>query len=206
MRAPSRRRDILFIFYRRFGTVAALAGQIVAGIQLVDGVNVSLPCVEDRAIGELLPGKHQHDLRLRRARTIGRFATADAIVIGSPAYFGSIASPVKRLIEDSVSAEAAPTIDRSRPWRHHLFRNQVGAAFTSSATPQGGNEMTLHSILKLMMHMGMLIVTKWVIHGRLTWDRERDAVERGYRPCGDLDQLSPSSAPNNSDAGAEVTG
>jgi NAD(P)H dehydrogenase (quinone) len=70
-----------------------------------------------------------------------------------------MASPVKRFFEDCVTASAPPTTDRSRPWRHHRFRDKVGAAFSGSATPHGGNEQTLHSILTMMMHLGMIVVT-----------------------------------------------
>jgi NAD(P)H dehydrogenase (quinone) len=70
-----------------------------------------------------------------------------------------MASPVKRLFEDCVTASAPPTTDRSRPWRHHRFQDKVGGAFSGSATPHGGNEQTLHSILTLMMHLGMIVVT-----------------------------------------------
>jgi NAD(P)H dehydrogenase (quinone) len=85
---------------------------------------------------------------------------ADAIIVGSPAYFGSMASPVKRLFEDCLVADGAPPAeDRSRPWRAGQMRNKLGAAFTSSGTPHGGNEQALHSILTMFMHLGMLILT-----------------------------------------------
>lgn len=84
---------------------------------------------------------------------------AHALVVGAPAYFGSMASAVKRLFEDCVTEASPPAFDRSRPWWHHLFRDKVGAAFTASGTPHGGNEQTLQSILTMMMHLGMIVVT-----------------------------------------------
>lgn len=227
------RVDVLIVFYSRFGAVEALAEEIAAGAGQLDGATASLLAVEDQPITELRPDESGHQMELRRARTVSRFVNADAIIVGAPAYFGSMASPIKRLFEDCVTAAVAPASDPSRPWRHHLFRNKVGAAFASSATPHGGNEMTLTSILTLMMHMGMLIVTpgqrepllehvaapygassvsgakgdaplsaeeaqaarelgervaevtQWMVRGRLAWERERDAVERGYQPYGD---------------------
>jgi len=95
----------------------------------------------------------------RRAAIVNRLASADALIVGAPSYFGSMASPVKRLFEDCVTASDPPATDRSRPWRRHQFANKVGAAFTSSGTPHGGNEQTLHSILTLLMHLGMIVVT-----------------------------------------------
>jgi len=40
-----------------------------------------------------------------------------------------------------------------------ILRDTVGAAFTASGTPHGGNELALHSILTLFMHLGMIVVT-----------------------------------------------
>jgi NAD(P)H dehydrogenase (quinone) len=98
-------------------------------------------------------------MRRRRAILLQRLVSADALIVGAPSYFGSMASPVKRLFEDCVTASAPPTTDRSRPWRQYLFRDKVGAAFASSATPHGGNEQTLHSILTMLSHLGMILVT-----------------------------------------------
>ncbi len=89
---------------------------------------------------------------------VNEFTGFDAIIVGAPSYFGTMASPVKRLFEDCATANPPPQ-DRTRPWRIHLFRNKVGAAFTASATPHGGNEQTLHSILTMLMHCGMIVVT-----------------------------------------------
>ncbi len=150
---------VLIVYYSRFGAVGALASAIAEGVREVPGVESSLLEVEERPIEELRPGETEHEMQRRRARVVDQFVNVDAVIVGSPAYFGSMAAPVKRLFEDAATASVPPVTDRSRPWRHHLFRDKVGAAFTSSATPHGGNEMALHSMLTLMMHLGMLIVT-----------------------------------------------
>jgi NAD(P)H dehydrogenase (quinone) len=85
-----------------------------------------------------------------------RIGRAHAIIVGGPAYFGSLASPLKRFFEGCATAESA-ILDRSRPWHHYLFRDKIGAAFTSSATPHGGNELALHSILTMLLHLGMVL-------------------------------------------------
>jgi len=46
------------------------------------------------------------------------YVAADALIVGAPTYFGSMASPVKRLFEDAATGAQRP--DRSRPWRHAL--------------------------------------------------------------------------------------
>ena len=68
----------------------------------------------------------------------------DAIVIGSPTYYGQMASPIKQLIDDLVS-------------RHGQLDGKVGGAFTSSANIGGGNETTIMGIIEFMLISGMIV-------------------------------------------------
>jgi NAD(P)H dehydrogenase (quinone) len=43
-------------------------------------------------------------------------------------------------------------------WMRGALNGKVGAAFTSSATQHGGQEMTLFSIITNLLHFGMTIV------------------------------------------------
>jgi len=154
-----RELNILVIYYTRFGVLGSLARLIAEGVQREDAIKTNLLEVDDTPL-ELLQGdENPGDMALRRATVVNQLASADALIVGAPAYFGSMASPVKRLFEDCVAAGNPPVFDRSRPWHGHLLRDKVGAAFTASATPHGGNEQALHSILTMMMHLGMVIVT-----------------------------------------------
>jgi NAD(P)H dehydrogenase (quinone) len=152
--------QVLIVTYSRFGVLKLMAERIANGVRSVPGADVHLMEVEDLPIDILRPGETQTDHLLRRGVLMERIAGADALIVGAPAYFGSMASPVKRFFEDCLTAESAPpAIDRSRPWRHNALRDTVGAAFTASGTPHGGNELALHSILTLFMHLGMIVVT-----------------------------------------------
>jgi len=68
----------------------------------------------------------------------------DAIVVGSPTYYGSMASQIKQLIDESVV-------------KHGQLDGKVGAAFSSSANIGGGNESTIMGILQAMLISGMVI-------------------------------------------------
>jgi len=68
----------------------------------------------------------------------------DAIVIGSPTYYGQMAGPIKQLIDDLVG-------------RHGQLDGKVGGAFTSSANIGGGNETTIMGIIEGMLIAGMII-------------------------------------------------
>jgi len=68
----------------------------------------------------------------------------NAIVIGSPTYYGHMASPIKELIDDLVS-------------RHGALNGKVGGAFSSAANIGGGNETTIMGIIEAMLIAGMVI-------------------------------------------------
>jgi NAD(P)H dehydrogenase (quinone) len=149
---------VLIVYYSRFGALKALAERIAEGARQVPDVSVTMLEVQDEPLDSGSAGANA-DLAQRRAVVLNQLTGADALIVGAPAYFGTVASPVKRLFEDALVANAAPGGDRSRAWQLHQFRNKVGAAFIGSGTPHGGNEMGLHSILTLFMHLGMVVVT-----------------------------------------------
>lgn len=68
----------------------------------------------------------------------------DAVVIGSPCYYGQMAAPVKQLIDDLVG-------------RHGQLNGKVGAAFASSANIGGGSETTTMGIIQAMLIAGMVV-------------------------------------------------
>ncbi len=68
----------------------------------------------------------------------------DAIVIGSPCYYGQMAASVKQLVDDLVG-------------RHGQLNGKVGAAFASSANAGGGSETTIMGIIEAMLIAGMVV-------------------------------------------------
>jgi NAD(P)H dehydrogenase (quinone) len=68
----------------------------------------------------------------------------DAVVIGSPCYYGQMAAPIKHIIDDLVS-------------RHGQLNGKVGAAFSSSANIGGGSETTVLGIVEAMLIAGMVV-------------------------------------------------
>jgi len=68
----------------------------------------------------------------------------DAIVIGSPTYYGAPSAEIRKLFDDSVKY-------------HGQLEGKVGAAFTSSANIGGGNETTIMAILQSMLIHGMIV-------------------------------------------------
>ena len=68
----------------------------------------------------------------------------DAIVLGSPCYYGQMAGSLKHLIDELVG-------------RHGQLNGKVGAAFSSSANSGGGSETTILGILEAMLIAGMVV-------------------------------------------------
>ena len=68
----------------------------------------------------------------------------DAIVVGSPTYYGHMAAPIKQLFDDAVSF-------------HGQLSGKVGGAFSSSANIGGGNETTIMGIIEAMLIAGMIV-------------------------------------------------
>ena len=68
----------------------------------------------------------------------------DALIIGSPTYYGSMAYQIKKFFDDSVSF-------------HGKLSGKAGAAFSSAANIGGGNETTINDILNAMLIHGMIV-------------------------------------------------
>ena len=68
----------------------------------------------------------------------------DAIVVGSPTYYGHMAGPLKQMFDELVSS-------------HGQLDGKVGAAFSSAANIGGGNETTIIGIIEAMLISGMVV-------------------------------------------------
>jgi len=68
----------------------------------------------------------------------------DAIVIGSPTYYGSMTAEIKKRLDETVKF-------------HGKLEGKVGGAFASSANVGGGNETTILHILEALLIHGMII-------------------------------------------------
>jgi len=72
---------------------------------------------------------------------------ADAIIMGSPTYMGSVSWQFKKFADAS-----------SKPWFSQAWKDKVFAGFTNSATMNGDKLSTLHYLFTLAMQHGGLWV------------------------------------------------
>jgi len=113
----------IVIYYSQTGNTKKMAENIVEGIRK-EGIEVVLKEVKEVKAQDLL--------------------NYDAIIIGSPTYYGTMAAEIKKLLDDSVKF-------------HGRLDGKIGAAFSSSANIAGGNETTILDILQAMLIHGMII-------------------------------------------------
>lgn len=111
------------LYYTRTGVTEKMARTIASTLQ-EEGIPVDLYNVEHFSL-DALP-------------------SYDLIVIGSPTYYGTMASEVKKFLDESVRF-------------HGDLEGKVGGAFASSANPAGGNETTVLSILEALLIHGMIV-------------------------------------------------
>ena len=114
---------VLICYYSRSGNTKKMASLIEQGVKS-EGVDVELKPVKDVSPASLLK--------------------YDAIVIGSPTYYGLMAAEVKSLLDKSVKY-------------HGDLDGKVGGAFSSSYTVGGGNETTIIALLQAMLIHGMVV-------------------------------------------------
>lgn len=97
----------------------------------------------------------------------------DAIVIGSPTYYGHMAAPIKRLFDETVRF-------------HGRLDGKVGAAFSSAANIGGGNETTILGIIEAMLIAGMVVQgdPKGDHYGPVSINKPDDRVKRQCRRRG----------------------
>ena len=115
---------VLIIYYSRSGNTKKMAESIADGVRKEKGVEVEAKPVKDVRVEELLE--------------------ANGIIIGSPTYYGSMASEVKKLLDDSIEF-------------HGKLDGKIGGAFSSSGNIGGGNETTIMDILKALLIHGIIV-------------------------------------------------
>jgi len=114
---------VLIGYYSKTGNTKAMAEKISEGAK-DGGAEVTLKTIADITPDELL--------------------NYDAIILGSPTYYGLLAAPVKQLLDESVKF-------------HGKLDGKIGGAFSSAANIGGGNETTIMSIIQAWLIHGMVV-------------------------------------------------
>ena len=117
--------QILVLYHSKSGNTKSLAEAVAEGAREVEGISVIM--------------KTPVDVRKED------FTESQGVVIGSPVYFGTMASEIKKVIDEFVVVR-------------RKMEGKVGAAFATSADASGGKETTVISILQALLIYGMIVV------------------------------------------------
>src|SRR5262249_9967181 len=74
----------------------------------------------------------------------------DAIIVGSPVYFGNMSGDVKTFFDNWLL--------KFDLWRDRKMRNKVGAAFATGGAISNGKEITMLTMLAAMLVNQMVVV------------------------------------------------
>lgn len=144
--------NILIAFYSRGGATEALANAIAEGAS-TSGGTVRLRRARELVGPDVMaqvPGWADNAARMNtlyEAPTPDDADWADAILLGSPTRFGSVASELKAYIDGLGGL-----------WFQGKLNGKAGGVFTSTSTEHGGNESTLLSLYNPLAHLGLVIV------------------------------------------------
>jgi len=139
-------KDILVLYYSRYGSTARLAELIARGVNAVEGCNArvrTVPAVSaNTAASE--PGVPDQGPPYATNSDLSECA---GLVMGSPTRFGNMAAALKYFLDGTGS-----------DWLSGALIGKPAGVFTSTNTLHGGQESTLLSMSLPLIHHGMVIV------------------------------------------------
>ncbi|UCE81354.1 MAG: NAD(P)H-dependent oxidoreductase [Methanobacteriota archaeon] len=115
---------ILIVYDSRTGNTEKMAGAVADGTRDVEGAVTTVTSVDKAKLDDLL--------------------AADAIVFGSPTYYGNMSGKMKELVDQTYNI-------------HGELEGKVGGAFTSSGGTACGAETALLAMLQAMLVHGMIV-------------------------------------------------
>jgi len=137
--------EILVLYYSRYGAIEKMARLIARGIEECHGTQAKLRTVPNvsaicEATEDSIPTAGAPYVTLEDLNHCAGLA------LGSPAYFGNMASPLKYFLETTSSS-----------WLSGTLVGKPATVFCSSSSLHGGQESTLLSMMIPLLHHGMLI-------------------------------------------------
>ena len=129
--APATAVNVLIAYYSVTGNTEKMAQGVAEGAKTVSGTNVVLKRVGEVTADDLL--------------------SSDAVIVGSPVYFGNMAGEVKTFFDNWLL--------KFDLFREFKMRNKVGGAFATGGSTSNGKEITMMAILEAMLINKMIITS-----------------------------------------------
>ena len=137
---------VLVLYYSSYGHIEKLAEAIAEGARST-GAQVDIRRVPETVPEAIAKSSHFKLDQAAPVATVAELEHYDAIIVGTGTRYGRMSSQMAAFLDQTGGL-----------WMRGAFNGKVGAAFTSTATQHGGQEMTLFSIITNLLHFGMTIV------------------------------------------------
>lgn len=121
---------VLIAYHSVSGNTEKVAQGVAEGAKAVSGTKVLLKRVSEVATDDLL--------------------SSDAVIVGSPVYFGNMSGEVKTFFDNWLLKYGV--------FRDFKMRNKVGGAFATGAAVSNGKELTMLAILEAMLVNQMIVI------------------------------------------------
>jgi NAD(P)H dehydrogenase (quinone) len=139
-------KDILVLYYSRYGSTAHLAEQIARGVNSVAGCNARVRTVPAVSANTAASEPAVPDYGPPYVAN-SDLAECAGLIMGSPTRFGNMAAALKYFLDGTGSE-----------WLSGTLSGKPAGVFTSTSSLHGGQESTLLSMSLPLMHHGMIIV------------------------------------------------
>ena len=150
---------VLVLYYSSYGHIETMAQAVAEGARSA-GASVDVKRVPETVPQEIAQSAHFKLDQAAPVATVAELVNYDAIIVGAPTRFGRMPSQLAAFLDQAGGL-----------WARGALNGKVGAAFTSTATQHGGQEVTLFSIITNLMHFGMVIVgLPYSFAGQMTLD------------------------------------
>jgi len=141
---------VLVIFYSLYGHIKAMAEAAAKGASSVKGASVEVKRVpetlSDSVLEKMGALKIQQSFAPIPVAKPEDLEAADAVIFCTPTRYGNMCGQVAQFLDNTIQL-----------WLKGSLVGKVGGAISSSATQHGGNEATLLSLHKFMLHQGMVV-------------------------------------------------
>ena len=136
---------VLVLYYSSYGHVETMAGAMAEGAR-EGGAEVDIRRVPETAPAEVVEsaGFKPQDAPVAEVEELADY---DAIILGAPTRYGRMPSQMAAFLDQTGGL-----------WARGALNGKIGGAFTSTGSQHGGQETTLLSMIKTLMHLGLTIV------------------------------------------------
>lgn len=150
---------VLVLYYSSYGHIETMANAVAEGARST-GATIDIKRVPETVPNDIAKAGHFKLDQSAAVATVAELPSYDAIIVGCPTRYGRMPSQMAAFLDQTGGL-----------WARGALNGKVGAAFTSTATQHGGQEMTLFSVITNLLHFGMVIVgLPYSFQGQTTLD------------------------------------